>query len=122
MQVEDVAGVGFASRGTTQRKRHLTVGDSLLGQVVVHDQNVAAGVGGAGGTAVLAVVHEVLADGGACHRRNVLQRGRIGSGGGHDDRVLERTVCGEHLSNRGDRRGLLANGDVHADHALCHAG
>ena len=118
MQVEDVARIGLASGRTMQRQRHLTVGHSLLGQVVVDDEHVAAGVGLAGGLAVLAVVHEELADSGTGHRRDVLHRGGIGSGGRNDDGVVERTVLSEGLADVGNRGGLLADGDIDADHAL----
>ena len=87
-------------------------------QVVVDDEHVAAGVGLAGGLAVLAVVHEELADGGTGHRRDVLHRGGIGSGGRNDDGVVERTVLSEGLADVGNRGGLLADGDIDADHAL----
>src|SRR5690606_2290474 len=50
VEVEHVAGVSFATRGTTQQQRQLTVGDGLLGEVVVHAQHV------------LALPHEVFAD------------------------------------------------------------
>ena len=118
VQVEDVARIGLASGRTMQRQRHLTVGHSLLGQVVVDDEHVAAGVGLAGGLAVLAVVHEELADSGTGHRRDVLHRGGIGSGGRNDDGVVERTVLSEGLADVGNRGGLLADGDIDADHAL----
>ena len=118
MQVEDVARIGLASGRTMQRQRHLTVGHSLLGQVVVDDEHVAAGVGLAGGLAVLAVVHKELADSGTGHRRDVLHRGGIGSGGRNDDGVVERTVLSEGLADVGNRGGLLADGDIDADHAL----
>ena len=118
LQVEDVAGVGLASGRTTQRQRHLTIGDGLLGQVIVDDEHVTARVGGAGGLAVLAVVHEVLADGGTRHGGDVLQRRGVCRGGAHDDGVVESTVLGKRLANIRDRGGLLADGHVHADHAL----
>ena len=38
MEVEDVAGVGFTSRRTTEQQGHLAIGHGLLGQVVVHDE------------------------------------------------------------------------------------
>ena len=42
VEVEDVAGVGFTSRRTTEQQGHLAIGHSLLGQVVVHDEGVLA--------------------------------------------------------------------------------
>ncbi len=101
-----------------QRQRHLAVGHGLLGQVIVDDEHVAAGVGLAGGLAVLAVVHEELADSGTGHRRDVLHRRRNRSGGRNDDGVVERAVLSEGLADVGNRGGLLADGDIDADHAL----
>jgi hypothetical protein len=42
VEVEDVTGVSLTSGRTTQKERHLTVGDGLLGQIVVDDQGVLA--------------------------------------------------------------------------------
>ena len=73
----------------------------------------------------LVVVHEVLADGGACHGRNVLHGGRIRSSRGDDDRLVEDALARKGLLDGGDSRRLLADGDVDADHvcvALVHDG
>ena len=59
VEVENVTGVGLTSRGTTEQERHLTVGDGLLGEIVVDDDGV------------LAVVTEVLTHGGTSERSNV---------------------------------------------------
>ena len=86
-------------------QRELAVGGGLLREIVVHDQGV------------LAVVHEVLG-----HRRarvgsDVLQRGG-GAGTGDDHRrVVHRPVLAERVDGHGDRRVLLADGDVEALHA-----
>ena len=40
MQVEDITGVSLTTGGTTKQQRHLTVGDGLLGEIVVDDQRV----------------------------------------------------------------------------------
>src|SRR5699024_9687068 len=53
VQVEDVTWVSFASRWTTQQQGNRTVSLSLLGQVIVDDQNV------------VALVHPVLTKGSA---------------------------------------------------------
>ena len=39
VEVEDVTGVGLTTGGTTEKERHLTVGDGLLGEIVVDDQS-----------------------------------------------------------------------------------
>ena len=118
MQVEDVAGVSFASRRATQGQRHLTVSNSLLGQVVIGDKHVAAEVLGASGLAVFAVVHEVLAHCSTGHRRDVLQRCGRGCRSGDNDRVLHGAMLLEGLAHVSNRGGLLADGDIDADHAL----
>ena len=48
MEIEDITGVGLSAGGSSQKERHLSVGDGLLGEIVVDDE------------AVLAVVSEVL--------------------------------------------------------------
>lgn len=35
-----LAGVGLTSRRTTEEERHLTVGNGLLGQIIVDDDSV----------------------------------------------------------------------------------
>ena len=67
------------------------------------------------GMAMLVVVHEVLADGSACHRSDVLHRSRIGSRSRDDDRLVEDAVLLQGLADRCNRRGLLADSDVDAD-------
>ena len=42
VQIEDVAGVGFTSRRTADQQRQGTVGHSVLGQVVIDDEDVLA--------------------------------------------------------------------------------
>ena len=42
VEVEDVTGVSLTTGGTTEKQRHLTVGNGLLGQIVVDDKSVLA--------------------------------------------------------------------------------
>ena len=74
----------------------------MLGQVVVDDQRVHA------------VVHEPLAHRRAGERRQVLARGRVRCGRRQDDAVGHRAGLFEHRDDAGDRRLLLADGDVDA--------
>merc|ERR1712100_983686 len=104
--VEDVTGVGLTTGRTTQQERHLAVGSSLLGEIVVDHQ---------GG---LALVHEVLGDGGSGVRRQVLQRSGLGSVGRHDHGVVEGAALAQDLNNVRHRSSLLTHGDVDADHVL----
>ncbi len=77
MEVEDITRVGLATWGTTKQKRHLTVGDGLLGKIVVDHKRV------------LAVVTEVLAHGGAGVRGKVLEGGSVRGSGADNDGVLQ---------------------------------
>ena len=106
MAVEDVAGVGLTTGRTTQQERHLAVGSSLLGEIVVDHQ---------GG---LALVHEVLGNGGAGVRSQVLQRSGLGSVGRHDHGVVEGAALTQHFNDVGHGSSLLTHGDVDADHVL----
>lgn len=58
---------------------YLTVGNSLLGQIVVDDEGV------------LAVVTEELSHGAARVGSQVLQGSGVGGGGGHNDGVVDGT-------------------------------
>ncbi len=118
VQVEDVTRIGFTSRRTTQRQRHLTVGNSLLGEVIIDAEHGATRIGNACRLAVGTVVDEVLAHCATGHGGDVLQRCGRGCGSGHDDRVVHGTMALEGLDHGGDRGGLLADGDVDADHVL----
>src|SRR5690606_15048830 len=44
VQVENVTGVGFTTRRTTQQQRNLTVCPSLLGQVIINDECIFAAI------------------------------------------------------------------------------
>ena len=110
---------GYASRPEGRRDQgNFTIGDGLLGKVVIHDEGMTARVA------------EVLADGGAGERRIVLQGGRvrggggdddgvvhggrIRGGGGHDDGVVHRAVVAEGLDDAGYGGALLADGHIDA--------
>lgn len=69
VQVENVTGVSLTAGGTTEKQRHLTVGNGLLGKIVVDDERV------------LAVITEVLTNGGTGEGSNVLQRSGLRGGG-----------------------------------------
>ncbi len=117
MEIEHIAGVGFASRRTAHQQRDFTVGSGLLGEIVVDDQHVLAWVVLAGGLAILAVPHEVLAHGAAGHRREVEQGRGLRGGGAHHDGVAHGIVFLERLHYLGYGGALLADGDVDADDA-----
>ena len=75
VEIEHVAGIGFAARRATQQQRHWRYA-RLLRQIVIDDERV------------LAVLHPVLAHGATAVGSQVLERCRVGSRGDHDGGVL----------------------------------
>ena len=106
MQIENVARVCLASRGTANQQRQRTVRDSMLGQIVIDNQDVPA------------LVHEVLAHGAACVRGDILQGRQLGRGGADDRCVRHSTVFLQVLHQRCHSRTLLTDGDVDAQNIL----
>src|SRR5690606_374496 len=106
VQVEDVAGIGFATGRTTQQQRDLSVCPRLLGKVVVNDDGV------------FAAIAEVLAHGAARVRRQILHGGRVRRVGCNNNGVVKRTVLFELAHHVVYGRGFLANCHVNAGDAL----
>jgi len=110
VQIEDVTGVGLTTGGSSQKEGHLSVGDGLLGKIVVDDE------------AVLAGVSEELTDGAAGVRSEELQGSSLGRGGRNHNGVLEGVVVTEHLHDVRDGGSLLADGNVDAVELLAILG
>ena len=106
MEVENVTGERLTTRGTTEQQRHLTVGDGLLGQVIVGDNGVTA------------VVTEPFTHGAAGERSNVLQRSSLRSGGGNNNGVAHGVVLLEGLNKLSDGGTLLTDGNVDGEELL----
>jgi hypothetical protein len=100
VEVEDISGVGLSSRRSSKQKRHLSVGDGLLGQIVVDDQGV------------LAVVSEPFTHGTSREGSEVLKGSGVGGGSGNDNGVLQGVVLLEGLDELSDGRSLETDGDV----------
>src|SRR5919107_3712843 len=106
MQVEHVARVSLTPRRPPEQQGDFAVGRGVLRQVVVDGQDVPAAVA------------EVLADGRARVRSEVLHRRRVGRRRGDDDGVVHRAEALKRLDDLRDGRVLLADGDVDADYVL----
>src|SRR3954453_560090 len=104
VQVEDVTGVRLAARRAAQQQRDGAVGVGLLREVVEDDEDVLAGV------------HPVLAERGAGVRGQVLEAGGVVRRSRDDRRVLHGAVLLQRRPDAGDRRALLADGEVDAAH------
>ena len=77
MQIEHITWVGFTTWWTSQKERHLTVSDSLLGQIIIDDKTVHA------------VVTEVLTNSATGVWSQELKWGGIGSGSSNNNGVLK---------------------------------
>src|SRR5690606_34205684 len=102
VEIEDVAGIGFAARRTAEQKRHLAIGNRLLRQVVIDDHGMHA------------VVAEIFAHRAAGVRREELEGCGFRRGRGDHDRIFHRTILFELADDLRDGRALLADGDVDA--------
>jgi hypothetical protein len=102
MQVKHITGVGLTSRRTTEKKRHLTVSDSLLGKIIVEDHSV------------LAVISEVLSHGTSSVGGKELQRGRVRGSGGNNDGMVHGVGLLKSTDELGNGGSLLSNTNVDA--------
>src|SRR5579863_3785714 len=102
MQIKDVARVRLTPRRAAQQQRHLAVRLRVLREIVVHDENV------------FARIHELFGHRATGKRRQPAKRRRLGRTHGNDGRVSHRALLLQNLSQRGDRRVLLADRDVNA--------
>lgn len=100
VQVENVTRVGLTTGGTTEQQRHLTVGDGLLGKVIVDDDGVAA------------VVTEPLTHGTTSEGSKVLQRSSLGSSSSNDNGVLHGIVLLKGLDELSNGGTLLTDSNV----------
>ena len=102
VEIENVAGIGFATGRTLQDQRHLAIGDRMFREIIVNDERVHS------------IIHEPLAHGGTGKGREILVRGGVGCRRGDDRRVRHGAVGFEDGERAGDVRVLLADGDVDA--------
>ena len=100
VEVEDITRVGFTTGGTAEEEGKLTVGNSLLGKIVIDDK------------AVTTAVHEVFTAGDTGVGGEELKTGGFGGGGSHDGGVLEGTVGVEEAVDTSDVGATLTDGDV----------
>ena len=106
MQVEDIARISLAARRTAEDEGDFAVCHGLLREVVIDHQRVAASVA------------EVFADGGACKRGVILHCGGISCGGGHDYRVIHRSVLAQGLDDGSHRTALLSDCHINTVHGV----
>jgi len=100
VEVENVTRVSLTTGRTTKQKGHLTVSNSLLGQIVIDDQRVAT------------VVTEPFTNGSTRERSEVLKRSSLRGSGGDNDGVLEGIVGLKGADKLSDSGTLLTDSNV----------
>jgi hypothetical protein len=106
VEIEDVTGVSLTTWRTSEQERHLTVGDSLLGEIVINDKSVHA------------VVTEVLTNSATRVRSQELERGSIRSGSSDNNSIFKGITLTEEAHDVRDSRSLLTDGNVDAEEGL----
>ena len=106
MKIEDITWVSLTTGRSSEQKGHLTVGDSLLGEIVIDDEGV------------LRVVTEVLTDGAAGVGSQELERGGVGGSGSDDNGVFHAVSLLKQAADVGNGGSLLSNGNVDAVEGL----
>jgi hypothetical protein len=106
VKIEDITGVSLTTRRSSEKKGHLSVSDSLLGEIVVDDEGV------------LAVVAEEFTNGASGVGSQELERGGIGGSGSNHNGVLHAVSLVEQTGDVGDGGALLADSDVNAVEGL----
>ena len=102
VEIEDITGVGLTTGRSSEEEGHLSVGDGLLGEIVVDDEGV------------LGVVTEELTDGASRVGSQELEGCGVGGSGSDDNGVLHAVSLLEQTGDVGDRGSLLSDGDVDA--------
>ena len=103
MQVEHIAGVGFAAGWLLHQQRQLAVGGGVFAQIV-HDHQ-----------GVLPSIAEILRHRKTGKRCQPLQAGRGGAGRDHKNATLGRAQALHGVDHRGRRLRLLPDRDVDTD-------
>jgi hypothetical protein len=101
LQKNVLSWVSLTSWWTTEQEGHLTVGNSLLGQIVVDDDGV------------LSVITEPLTHGASREWSQELKWGSLGGSSGNNDGVLHGIILLKGLDELSDSGTLLSNSNVH---------
>ena len=106
VDVEDVAGKGFAPGRPAEQEGELAIGSGVLREVVVNDQHIAPGF------------HEMLRDAGGGVRGDVGEPGRVVALGDDHDGVFHRAFLAKVGHGLGHGGSALADGAIDAEDIL----
>ena len=102
MKIEDISWVSLTTGWSSEKERHLSVGDGLLGKIVIDNKGV------------LGVVTEVLSNGASRVWGQELEWSGIRGGSSDNHGVSEGISLVEESHNVGDGGSLLSDGNVDA--------
>jgi hypothetical protein len=102
VQVEDITWVSFSSWWSSEKEGHLSVGDGLFGQIIVHDEGVSS------------VISEPFSHGASRVWSQVLEWGGVGGGGNNDDAVFQAIGFFQNVDQLRNGGLFLTDGDVDA--------
>ena len=102
VEIEHITWVSLTTWWSSEEERHLTVGNGLLGEIVVDDKGV------------LSVISEVLTNSASRVWGEELEWSGIGGSSSNDDGVLEAVSLLEESHDVGHGGSLLTDGDVDA--------
>ena len=106
MEIENITWVSLTTGGSSEKQGHLSVSNSLFGQIVIDDQGVPA------------AITEELADGTSGVGGQELQGSGIGGRSSHHNGVLQAVSLFEQTDDVGNGGSLLTNSDVDAVEGL----
>jgi hypothetical protein len=104
VEIEHVTRKRFAARWAPQQKGNLAISLRVLGKIVVEDHRVAFGI------------TEIFAHSACSVRSDVLLRSWLRCRRRHHDRVFHRACVGQRLDDLRNRRALLPDRAIDADH------
>ena len=100
MKIEDISWVSLTTWWSSEKKRHLSVGDGLLGEIVIDDKGVHS------------VVTEVFSNSASRVWSQELEWGGIRSSSGDHHGIFESVSLIEKSHNVGNGGSLLTDGDI----------
>ena len=100
MQIKHITRVSLSAGRSSQQQGHLSVSNSLLGEIVINDQTV------------LSVISEVFSDSTSGVGGQELEGSGFRGSGGDDDGVVHGSMVGQGSHDVGNSRSLLSDGDV----------
>lgn len=106
VQIKHISRISLTTRRSSQKKRHLSIGDGLFWQVVINNKSV------------LSIVSEVLSNSTTSIRGQELKRSSFWCCSSHNDGISKSIMILKYFHNICDSWSLLTNSNVNAIKSL----